>query len=198
MNYTGVFKRQTTIILLSILVIAILLIGTAMAMFTDTKTSETQTLTAGTLSATFEGSTALNTELTPMTDDEATMASNNTYTFTLQNTGSLPMNYTITIFNDTSVHGEALDHKYIKVAYDNGGGQYLSQLGKVNGSATDQNQITYILKSDSINANSGSEQHTIRIWISDKDDSGAETDTDIIGKVIKLKIGLSGTVKETE
>ncbi len=163
-----------------------------MAMFTDTKKSETQTLTAGTLSATFTGNGAISSELTPMSDDEAAKVENNKFTFTLTNTGSLPMNYTITIYSDSVTDGEPLDAKYIKVQYDNEQVTYLSNLSSDNNSH-------YILKTGEITANDAknhAETHTIRVWVSDKDADNQETGTDIIDKKIKLSIGLSGTVKE--
>ena len=169
-----------------------------MAMFTDTKKSETQTLTAGTLSATFTGNGTIQTELVPIADtDVATKAG--TFTFTLTNNGTLPMSYTITIFNKAGITNP-LEHKYIKIQYDSDSPTYLNALQKVDSGVTDENQVQYILKESSIEAGaSGSpktETHTIKIWIADKDNAGVETGTDIVGKSIGLSIGLSGTVKE--
>ncbi len=152
MKYTSIFKRQSFIIVISIITISVIIIGASYALFVSSHQGEDQTLSAGTLSATFTEDTIISTNLVPLSDVDALAASDNVYTFSLSNTGSLAMEY----------------------------------------------KIAYVIKTDVINSGVNNESHTIRIWISDTDSSGAETEESIIGKTIGFKIGLEGKATDSK
>ena len=130
----------------------------------------------------------------PLSDGDALAASDNVYTFSFSNTGSLAMEYKLTLSNylDGVNDSNMLAHKYIKIKFDDETPVYLDSLPKVDSSKTNENEIVYVIKTDVINSGVSNESHTIRIWISDIDSSGSETEESIIGKTIGFKIGLEG------
>ena len=194
MKYTNIFKKQSFIIVISIITISVIIIGASYALFVSNHQGEDQTLSAGTLSATFTEDTIISTNLVPLSDADALAASDNVYTFSLSNTGSLAMEYKLTLSNylDGVNDNNMLAHKYIKIKFDNENPVYLDSLTKVDSSKTNENEIVYVIKTGVINSGVSNESHTIRIWISDTDSSGAETEESIIGKTISFKIGLEG------
>ena len=200
MRYSVIFKRQSFIIVVSIIGISLILLGASYALFMSNHQGSDQTLSAGTLSATFSGSTVLSTDLVPLTDEEALASETNVYTFSLNNTGSLAMEYKLTLANslDGVNDNNMIAHKYVKVKFDDNEPIYLDKLTKLDDSKTNENEIVYILNSSVINSGVGNEVHTIRIWISDVDSSGAETEESIIGKIVAFKIGLEGNATDSE
>ena len=194
MKYTNIFKKQSFIIVISIITISVIIIGASYALFVSNHQGEDQTLSAGTLSATFTEDTIISANLVPLSDADALAASDNVYTFSLSNTGSLAMEYKLTLSNylDGVNDNNMLAHKYIKIKFDNETPVYLDSLPKVDSSKTNENEIVYVIKTGIINSGVSNESHTIRIWISDTDSSGAETEESIIGKTIGFKIGLEG------
>ena len=200
MKYTNIFKKQSFIIVVSIILITVIIIGASYALFVSSHQGEDQTLSAGTLSATFTEDTIISANLVPLSDADALAASNNVYTFSLSNTGSLAMEYKLTLSNylDGVNDSNMLAHKYIKIKFDNETPVYLDSLPKVDSSKTNENEIVYVIKTGIINSGVSNESHTIRIWISDTDSSGAETEESIIGKTIGFKIGLEGKATDPE
>ena len=194
MKYTSIFKRQSFIIVISIILITVIIIGASYALFVSSHQGEDQTLSAGTLSATFTEDTIISANLVPLSDADALAASDNVYTFSFSNIGSLAMEYKLTLSNylDGVNDNNMLAHKYIKIKFDNENPVYLDSLTKVDSSKTNENEIVYVIKTGIINSGISNESHTIRIWISDVDSSGAETEESIIGKTIGFKIGLEG------
>ena len=194
MKYTTIFKKQSFIIVVSIILITVIVIGASYALFVSSHQGEDQTLSAGTLSATFTEDTIISTNLVPLSDADALAASENVYTFSLSNTGSLAMEYKLTLSNylDGVNDNNMLAHKYIKIKFDNETPVYLDSLTKVDDNKTNENEIVYVIKTGVINSEVSSETHILKIWISDTDSSGAETEESIIGKTIGFRIGLEG------
>ena len=200
MKYTSIFKRQSFIIVISIITISVIIIGASYALFVSNHQGEDQTLSAGTLSATFTEDTIISANLVPLSDADALAATDNVYTFSLSNTGSLAMEYKLTLSNylDGVNDSNMLAHKYIKIKFDDETPVYLDSLTKVDSSKTNENEIVYVIKTNVINSGVSNESHTIRIWISDTDSSGAETEESIIGKTIGFKIGLEGKATDSK
>ena len=197
MNYNHIIKKQTFIITASIIVMAIILVGTSYALFTNTDTSNTQTLTSGTLVVSYSGTTITTVggtdgngnllEVTPL--DELTVNQQTPYTIKINNTGTLALKYNIILFTDSI---NTLPHSYYSYKYkDNGtytNKAALSTLPKVDPTETNMNSIRYKLTDEPFIVNPGTEAtHEIYVWVDAIAADGASED-----KIASLKIMVEG------
>lgn len=198
MDLTRTFKRQTLIILVSIIGISLILMGTSYALFFRTNQStRQQVVSTGTLTVEIPNPQArLTADLYPKFDSEIDIS--DTYTFTVRNTGTLPMAYEVIIANDVDeTLTNALDHKYIKVAFDGGTPQLLSTLPKTSDTAnvTNQNSIKYVLLNNgtlAANGNNGSSAtHYVQVWMV------PDTPIEYTNKTINLEISVNGILNES-
>ena len=99
MNYKDIIKKQTSIIAMSVIGMCIILISTSYALFMKVNTStKNQVVETGTLKTEYAAGTTLTTAVLPQSDTEGLATSG--YSFSVTNTGTLPMKYEITIYND--------------------------------------------------------------------------------------------------
>ena len=133
MNYKAIIKRQSTVIAVAVICLTLATIGASYALFFQVETnSNNQVVTAGTLGVSYgSGSSSITTtKLEPMSDDEALLSSTMTGTIYVENKGSLPALYEVSIgddiesFNardDKSDNDKLLSHEYLRIAaYLNG------------------------------------------------------------------------------
>ena len=133
MNYKAIIKRQSTVIAVAVICLTLATIGASYALFFQVESnSNNQVVTAGTLGVSYgSGSSSITTtKLEPMSDDEALLSSTMTGTIYVENKGSLPAIYEVSIgddiesFNaraDKSENDKLLSHEYLRIAaYLNG------------------------------------------------------------------------------
>ncbi len=188
MNYKDIIKKQTFIISISVIVMALILIGTSFALFNDTgKSTTTQIITGGTFNLDYSASsiTTQTGNITPQSESDA-----NSYILRINNTGSLDSDYNILIY--TSATNE-VEHSNIKVKIDSEAAKTLSSLTKTKATAseTDKNKIRYILKTDSVE-HGVNKSHTIKVWIDEN------ADESIIGQAIGVDMSVEGVVEGSE
>ena len=197
MNYLSIIKKQSFIITVSIIVMAIILIGTSYALFANQNNSNTQVVSSGTLIVNYEGTAITTTggidnggnllEIEPM--DEETVNSLTPFKIVVNNTGTLAMKYNIVLYTDTT---NTLPHSYYAFKYKNNGTYTtkaaLTTLSKVDPTQTNMNEIVYKLTSEPfvIEPNT-SATHELYVWI-DED----YADENISDKVAYLKIAVQG------
>lgn len=211
MNYKQNLKKQSYIIAISAILLAIVISGTSYALFFQVDTnSSNQVVETGNLSVTYgDNSKAITaTELVPMTDTDALDSSTLVSTIYVENKGSLPANYSITIGNDMdsfkardgySTNDELLNHNYIRIAvYKNSEmiiePKTLSEftLSTKDNTMTEDNKM-YDLYSGSLNILStgeSTETFAIKVWIA------SDAPEDIIGDFVYLKVNVISTVDE--
>ena len=197
MDLMKMFKRQTFIITVSIIGLSVVLLGTSYALFFRTNQStQDQVVSTGTLLIDIPNPQArLASDLYPKTESETD--SNDEYTFTVRNTGTLPTKYEVIIYNDGDENlNNAIEHEYLMVSFDGGTASSLEDLPRTADTVdiTNENNIKYILSSNNTLAPSGesgsSATHTIKIWL----DVNAPSST--INKDINLEIAVNGEVDE--
>ncbi len=188
MNYKETIKKQSFIITVSVIVMAVILIGTSFALFNDSgKSTTTQVLSGGTFNLDSSASviTTQTGEITPESESEA-----QAYTLSVHNTGTLDPDYNILIY---TADNNTLDHSNIKVKIDSDAAVSLNTLTKTKAtqSETSMNNIRYILKKPTVNA-SATNTHTIKVWIDEN------ADDSIIGQTINVKLGVEAIVAGSE
>ena len=188
MNYKETIKKQSVIISLSVIVMAIVLIGTSFALFNDTgKSTNTQAVTGGTFNLSYSSSviTTKTGEVMPESESDAT-----SYTLAVSNSGSLDAQYNIVIYTTAD---NTLEHSNIKVKIDSDPAVTLSSLTKTSATAsqTNINNIRYILKTPTISA-SNSASHTIKVWVDENAPDSA------VGKTIGVDMYVEGIVAGSE
>jgi hypothetical protein len=123
-------KKQVLMSVASFVFIAIIVVGSSYALFDLTSSNPTdQNLATGDLNIAYTGSSTISiTSIEPMTDAVAATQSDNIYTFTVSNTGTVAYKYTISLIdNPDYLSGGAsysasmtlLNHNYIR--YNLGG-----------------------------------------------------------------------------
>ena len=201
MNYKKVFKRETKVIVYVVIALALVVIGTSYALFLQVdNNSNNQIVKAGNLTITYSQGNVINAGsskgncLTPQSDSAATSGACK-YTLSIANTGSLPMQYNLLIYDDTSV-SPLVGHNYIKHTLtkqisktDSTTNQTISTNKFLSSLSTSNSKR--ILETNTINAGE-TITFSLNIWISDT------ATVDIINKYVSLKLDVVGSVSETE
>lgn len=205
MNYKQNLKKQSYIIAVSAILLAIVISGTSYALFFQVDTnSSNQVVETGNLSVTYgDNSQAItDTELVPMTDIEALGSSTLVSTIYVQNEGSLPANYSLTIENDKETfkkdgYSEAVDdflnHDYIRVAVYKNGEMILEPTTLSDLTLSEENASIYELHSGSLDVSSTGNStvtYAIKVWIA------SDAPVDIIGDFVYLKVNVISIVDE--
>ncbi len=205
MNYKSNIKKQSYFIAISAILLAIVVSGTSYALFFQVDSnSNNQIVETGSLAVTYgDNSQAItDTELVPMTDTDALNSSTLISTIYVENKGSLPADYSLTIGNDIasfqaregySATDELLSHDYIRIAVYKNGEMVLAPTTLSTLSISQDNTAMYELHSGSLDVISTGEStvtYAIKVWI----DSNAPTD--IIGDFVYLKVDVTSTVDE--
>ena len=183
-------------LVVSIVFVLALTIGSSYAYLTYiSKTGNTTKIEAGTLALTFnnESNSITMIDALPMSDNQG-LDGENEYEFTVENTGSLPASYVITLDN-TCVEGKSytidgnsinadrcVPSQYIKVGLKIGSDEY--KVLEYN-----ENEASYILDAGSMNANS-SKSYKMKLWL-DYDTPNDYNSQGTLNIIYSGKLGLS-------
>lgn len=208
MNYKNIFKRETKIIAIAVIGLAVVLIGGSFALFVQVNRNQSnQIVEAGSLVIEYSNGNTVDLTNTSVDDescltpkDDVSGAGNGgcQFTFTVHNKGSLPMNYDLTIFDDTSSlpsGGSFVEHSYIK-------NTLIKQIGDASGVALNSAKLlsTFdtdaegkrVLEKQAVIQPNETIRYTLNIWIDEN------APVEIIGKYVYLNYGVSGVVEDGE
>lgn len=205
-------KRDTQLVILSVLVLTIVSLRVSYSAFFSVKTqSSIQEITAGTLVVSAEGTNKITNELMPTTKEEiesiisGTMttgdAASQFITLTVNNTGNVKSDYSVSLSNDTipsGVTGELLSFNYLYVAiYDVTNSTWLQFKDTSNNGTTyttigslATNNVAPIIK-DSIETGNTAKQYKVYVWLSE------DVPTSEIGKLVYLKLDVKSVASNT-
>ena len=180
MYINKLIKKQVMLILATVVLVGTLAVTTSFAVFEETKSNATdQKMTIGNLDVTYTGGSAISiTDINPMTDSTALSKTNNIYTFTIKNTGTVPYNFKVKVINNPSYTSNLLPHQYIRYSLNNG---TASTLGS--------GQADYELTSGVIEAGA-TNTYNLRLWVADA--STYRLPNSALGQEIHLKISVEG------
>ena len=180
MYINKLIKKQVMLILATVVLVGTLAVTTSFAVFEETKSNATdQKMTIGDLDVTYTGGSAISiTDINPMTDSTALSKTNNIYTFTIKNTGTVPYNFKVKVINNPSYTSNLLPHQYIRYSLNNG---TASTLGSGQGD--------YELTSGVIEAGA-TNTYNLRLWVADA--STYNLPNSVLGQEIHLKISVEG------
>ena len=180
MYINKLIKKQVMLILATVVLVGTLAVTTSFAVFEETKSNATdQKMTIGNLDVTYTGGAAISiTDINPMTDSTALSKTNNIYTFTIKNTGTVPYNFKVKVINNPSYTSNLLPHQYIRYSLNNG---IASTLGSGQGD--------YELTSGVIEAGA-TNTYNLRLWVADA--STYRLPNSALGQEIHLKIFVEG------
>ena len=121
MYINKLIKKQVILILVTIVLVGTLAVTTSFAVFEETKSNSTdQKMTIGDLDVNYTGGSAISiTDINPMTDSVALARTDNIYTFTIKNTGTVPYNFKIKLTNNSNYASNLLPHQYIRYSFNN-------------------------------------------------------------------------------
>ena len=180
MYINKLIKKQVMLILATVVLVGTLAVTTSFAVFEETKSNATdQKMTIGNLDVTYTGGSAISiTDINPMTDGTALSKTDNIYTFTIENTGTVPYNFKVKVINNPSYTDNLLPHQYIRYSLNNG---TASTLGS--------GQADYELTSGVIEAGA-TNTYNLRLWVADA--STYSLPNSVLGQEIHLKISVEG------
>lgn len=184
MNYSNIFKKQTTLIVGSVCILLIVFMGVSYALFNKNLEGDKLVVTTGDLKITYTGGNLIGGEIIPLSDTDGP-TNGSLYSFEINNEGTINSSYTITLSTDETVTGTKLAHQYIRLSYDGGAPVTLSTLTKMSGSS--ENNSVYLLKQAGI-TNGAVENHNLRVWISDS------APTSAVNSIVALKIKIASEV----
>ena len=180
MYINKLIKKQVMLILATVVLVGTLAVTTSFAVFEETKSNATdQKMTIGNLDVTYTGGSAISiTDINPMTDSTALSKTNNIYTFTIKNTGTVPYNFKVKVINNPSYTSNLLPHQYIRYSLNGG-----------TASALGTGQDDYELTSGVIEAGA-TNTYNLRLWVADA--STYSLPNSALGQEIHLKISVEG------
>ena len=180
MYINKLIKKQVMLILATVVLVGTLAVTTSFAVFEETKSNATdQKMTIGDLDVTYTGGSAISiTDINPMTDSTALSKTDNIYTFTIENTGTVPYNFKVKVINNPSYTSNLLPHQYIRYSLNGG-----------TASALGTGQDDYELISGVIEAGA-TNTYNLRLWVADA--STYSLPNSVLGQEIHLKISVEG------
>ena len=178
MYMNKLIKKQLILILFTVVLVGTLVVTTSFAVFEDTKSNaQDQKMAVGDLDITFAGGSAINiTNLSPMTDSTAKNQTNNLYTFSIANTGTVPYKFTVKLENNPSYTSNLLPHKYIRYSLNNAAVKFVSDNSGV-------------IEIGTIEAGT-TNNYSLRLWVADAETYKLPDST--LGQEIHLKINVDG------
>lgn len=207
MNYKNIFKRETKVIAYVVICLTLVVIGTSYALFLQVNNnSNNQVVTAGSLTITYSGGNTVTVDdtsdsncLLPQSDSEGIGTSGCVFNLSVTNTGTLPMQYNLLIYNnesDAPSGATFVDHTYIRhslkkqftVANKSETVTSAAALGEL---STYNSTNKKILETAVIEAGE-TITFALNIWIDEN------ASTEIIGQYVYLKLDVVGTVYEQE
>ena len=176
MYINKLIKKQVMLILATVVLVGTLAVTTSFAVFEETKSNATdQKMTIGDLNVTYTGGAAISiTDINPMTDSTALSKTNNIYTFTIKNTGTVPYNFKVKVINNPSYTSNLLPHQYIRYSLNNGTASTLGSGELTSG----------VIEAGSTNT------YNLRLWVADA--STYSLPNSVLGQEIHLKISVEG------
>ncbi len=184
MKVKDIIKKQTTIIAIAVVLVVIATIGVSYAVFFDVQTNkQNQVITAGTLELTF------NSE--PLTIDKPTSIDTaQVFNYTIQNTGNLPANYSLYIYND----GGTLPLDLVMISFNGGAATALTKL--TTATITDGDKTYYtLIENQTLNANGTAGdttgQKNIKVWVDE-----SLINDELTAATLNLNLYLVSEVKE--
>ena len=180
MYINKLIKKQVMLILATVVLLGTLAVTTSFAVFEETKSNATdQKMTIGNLDVTYTGGSAISiTDINPMTDSTALSKTNNIYTFTIKNTGTVPYNFKVKVINNPSYTSNLLPHQYIRYSLNGGSASVL-------GSGQDDYELTSgVIEAGATNT------YNLRLWVADA--STYNLPNSVLGQEIHLKISVEG------
>ncbi len=189
MKIKDIIKKQTTVIAIAVVLVAVAAIGVSYAVFFDVKASkDNQVITAGTLRLTVAGVSALG--ITEPTSNEIGLASS-PVSYTVKNTDSnLPATYSIYIYADST---NTMDLSKVKISYDGDAtkGSTAVVLNSIADKFTENGVTYYKIKSGDLAAKASGSTQYLRVWL-DED----TFDGDVSDKKLNLNLYIVSEVKE--
>ena len=178
MYMNKLIKKQLVLILFTVVLVGTLVVTTSFAVFEDTKSNaQDQKMAVGDLDITFTGGSAINiTNLSPMTDTVAKSQTNNLYTFSIANTGTVPYKFTVKLENNPSYTSNLLPHKYIRYSLNNGTTKFVSDNSGL--------LVEGMIEAGVTN------NYSLRLWVADAETYKLPDST--LGQEIHLKINVDG------
>lgn len=173
-------KKRLFISVATVFILVITIVGSSYGLFMDVKTDvKTQVLNVGDLQITYTTGSAINvTELKPMPDELALLESNNVYTFAIDNTGTVPYTYSISVDDNPSLlDRKLLSHNYIRYDLNEEGPNLLGN--------QPQNKIY-----NSILEPGKSKWFSLRIWVADA--NIYKLPNEALGSEVHLNIVING------
>ena len=184
MNYQSILKRQTSIILISVIFMVLIIIGVSYSLFMQVDESkDIQVLESGTLVLSSTKGTTITTSTVPQSDYDGMNTEG--YTFSIKNTGTLDCYYTLYISN---VASNPLDYQYLRISIDGNDPILLTDLD-----VEPENSSRFVFENGQLSAANQDGDvvtHNIKVWIDEL------APASIIGKKIQLQIDLYGDVFE--
>lgn len=204
MNYKNIFKRETKVIAYVVICLTLVVIGTSYALFLQVNNNtNNQVVTAGSLTVTYSGGNTVTVDdsdsncLTPQSDTDGSGSGGCKFTLSITNTGTLPMQYDLLIYNNTADAPNGvtfLDHSLVRhslkkqytVANTNEtvtAAAALSTLANYNSTEKRILETSVIEAGETIT-------FALNVWI---DESAS---ADVVGHYVYLKLDVIGTVYE--
>ncbi|MDO4376156.1 MAG: hypothetical protein Q4C33_03175 [bacterium] len=180
MYINKLIKKQVMLILATFVLVGTLAVTASFALFEETKSNATdQKMVIGDLNITFTGGSAISiTDINPMTDTVAGNQTNNIYTWTITNSGTVPYQFKVKVVNDSNYTTNLLPHQFIRYSLDGG---TASSLGS--------GQTDYEIASGVIDAGA-TNTYKLRLWVADA--STYKLPNSALGQEIHLKISVEG------
>lgn len=185
----NIITRQLAVTVTTVFLLALVIVGSSYALFMDVDTSERDNVyTSGDLVMVFNDkngshtNTINNDALIPMSNETALKQTNNIYSFTITNTGTLPLKYDVLLSDiEEFKNNNLLDHKYIN---------YQLCIKNMDNCTIIRDLST--VEDDKIyesNLSAGEQTiYYLRVWLTDKD-----IPNDIQEKEIHLEVNINGT-----
>ena len=189
MKVKDIIKKQTTVVALAVVLVAISVIGVSYAIFFDVKTnSNNQVITAGTLKLTVSDIDAL-TLNEPINTTNG--LSSSPVSYTVKNTDSnLPASYSLYVYADSD---NTMDISKIKLSTDGNAeaGSTAVALSSITDTFTEDGITYFKIDSGSLDAGASGTTKYLRIWVDE------DTITDEIDSVaVSLSMYVISEVQE--
>lgn len=188
--FSKTMKQQVFLMVLSVIMVSLVLGGSAYAVFTSLSVSDYNTVKMGALELSYEEdeSSVINLESTYPISDEEGEASRG-YDFSIRNTGTLASKYVVYIGSDSAVIASEncsqnlINYKDIKVNVNNGTTQTLNTYatGKYDASGYE----LYQLEEGTLQPGE-TKKFNIKMWIN------SEADNSVLGKHFHGKVVING------
>lgn len=204
MNFKSVFKRETKVIAIVVICMVVVVMGTSYALFFQINhNNNNQVVTSGSLEVTYGNGatvtvddTADNNCLIPQDDESGSGSGGCEFILSVTNTGTLPMDYKLMIYNDTETlasvdpTGTFVDHQYIKYTLTkqlatSSTSETVATAAILN--AAPLNDQKRVLETNHI-ASGDTITFSLKVWI---DEDAPDT---IIGNYVYLKLDVTGEV----